>query len=289
MSKLERIAAFISVIDENGFSAAARKTGMSTAAISRQITALEEALQTQLLHRTTRHVSLTKMGEAYYQQCKKVLGELQEAENVLTYSKKEASGDLHVFANRYFAITYLLPKLPQFMRQYPKVQVHFQLAERFPNLEEEKIDILFGVSLEGSAELVRRRFASTRYILCASPNYLEKNGFPKNPTDLIKHQYITHSFRQPDDIISFKNGKTIHITPSLWLNDSYAIRECALQGMGIVNLHDYMVKEDIKCGNLVEILREHQEPQKNIYLYYQKSRYLQPKIRKFIDFYTKIY
>ncbi len=285
MSKLERIATFISVVNENGFAAAARKKGVSTAAVSRQITALENELGTQLLQRTTRQLTLTEMGDEYYQQCKKTLNELFDAEVALSQSKNEATGILHVMANRYFAITHILPKLPEFMRLNPSLRVSFQLAESFPNLEKDGIDILFGVSVEGSDELVRRRVATTRYVLCASPTYLKKYGKPKNPLDLTKHFYITHNMRKPNNAIEFKNGKTIHVNPLLWLNDSYAMRECALQGMGIVNLHDYMVADALSDGRLVEVLHEYQEPEKQIYLYYRKSRHLQPKIRRFIDFY----
>lgn len=287
MSKFERIATFIAVVEENSFAAAARKKGVSTAAISRQVAALEGELHTQLLNRTTRQISLTEVGESYYQQCKKVLSELQEAENAITKSKNEASGPLHIMANRYFAITYLLPKLAEFMELNPNIQIHFHLAENFPNLEKEGIDILFGVSVEGASELVRRRVTSTRYVLCASPNYLKKYGVPNHPSELIKHKYITHRVRKPNDVISFKNGKEVHVNPTIWLNDSYVMRECAMQDIGIVNLHDYMVVEAIQNGKLIEILRDHQEPQTNIYLYYQQSRYLQPKIRRFIDFYAK--
>lgn len=285
MSKLERIAAFISVIDENGFAAAARKKGISTAAVSRQIAALERELNAELLHRTTRKVVLTEIGEEYYEQCKKSLSELQDAEMAILASKNEATGVLHVMANRYFAIRHILPRLPEFMSLNPNLRIHFQLAERFPNLEKDGIDILFGVSVEGADELVRRRITTTRYVLCASPEYLKKHKMPQIPADLIKHHYITHSIRRPDNIISFKNETEIHVTPILFLNDSHAMLECALQGIGIVNLHDYMVTDALQDGRLVEVLREFQEPQKNIYLYYRSSRYLQPKIRRFIDFF----
>lgn len=286
MSKLERIATFIAVIEENGFAAAARKKNVSTAAISKQIAALESELKVHLLNRTTRQISLTEIGENYYQQCKNILNKLQEAESAIIQSKNEATGILHVLANRYFAITHLLPKLGEFKQLNPNLKIHFQLAERFPNLEKEGVDILFGVSMEGSTELVRRRVANTRYILCASPIYLKKHGMPTHPSELIRHEYITHNMRKPNNIVSFKDGKDINVNSTLWLNDSYAMRECAIRGMGIVNLHDYVVADAIKDGKLIEILPEYQEPKKNVYLYYQQKRYLQPKIRRFIDFYT---
>ena len=285
MSKLDRISTFILVVEENGFAAAARKKSLSTAAISRQVSALEDELGVELLLRTTRKLSLTQTGEAYYRQCKKTLDALREAELAIAESKSEATGVLNIMVNRYFAIRHILPRLSEFMELNPQLRIHFQLAERFPNLEKEGIDILFGVSVEGSAELIRRRVATTRYVLCASPEYLKKYGTPKNPVDLLKHKYITHSIRKPDDIIFLKNNKEIRVNPMLWLNDSFSMRECALHSMGIVNLHDYMVENDLKEKRLIEILPKHQELQKYIYLYYQQSRYVQPKIRKFIDFF----
>ena len=285
MSKLDRIATFIMVIEQNGFAAAARVKGISTPAVSRQIATLEKELATELLHRTTRKIALTEVGNEYYQQCKKTLAELNEAEGAIAKSKTEATGTLTIMANRYFAITHILPRLMAFMQQNSKLHINFKLAEKFPDFKNEEIDILFGVSIQGSDELVSKRVATTRYILCASPQYLKKFGTPKTPQDLIQHRYITHSIRKPNNIIHFQD-LNVPINPILSLNDSYAMLECALQNIGIVNLHDYMVQDAISSGSLIEILGEYQEKQKSIYLYYQQTRYLQPKIRKFIDFFT---
>lgn len=285
MSKLEQIMTFINVIEQNGFAAAARKQGVSTAAISRQISQLEAELNTQLIVRTTRHLALSEMGEEYYQQCKKVLSGLQEAESTIAKSKDEATGNLHIVANRYFAMTHLLPRLSDFQNQNPKLQIHLQLAERFPNFIEENVDILFGVTADGPDGLVRKRVADTRYILCASPQYLKLHGMPKTPADLLEHRYITHSMRNPKNVIPFKNV-VAHVNPTLWLNDSFAMRESAIDGMGLVDLHDYIVVEAIREGKLVEVLREYQHPKQSVYLYYQQNRYVLPKIRRFIDFYV---
>lgn len=287
MSKFEWINAFITVVEHNGFAAASRKLNLSTAAISRQVTALEAALGVELLKRTTRQLSLTEIGADYFQQCKKTMTELQEMELTISGSKRIATGTLRIMSNRYFGIKTILPRLSQFMAKNPKLAVNVELAERFPNLAEEGIDIMFGYSIEGPPELVRKRIATTRYVLCASPRYLKKHGAPKLPSELTGHQYITHTMRKPDNAIMLKDGKQILIKPTLWLNDSYAMRECAIHDMGIVNLHDYIVTDAIKNGKLVEILKHYQAPQKNVYLYYQQSRYLQPKIRQFIDFYCQ--
>jgi DNA-binding transcriptional LysR family regulator len=286
MSKFERITAFIDVVESNSFAAAARKQGVSTAAISRLVSRLESELKVELLKRTTRKISLTEIGSTYYQHCKKVLEGFKEAELAISESQVEATGTLNIISSRYFAIKKLIPRLSDFMAQNPHLQIHFELAERNPDMALEEIDILFGVSMEKSDELIRKRVATTRYILCASPKYINENGLPLTPHDLIKHRYITHSMRTPNNIIQFKNNNQIIVQPMLWLNDTRAMRECAILGMGIVKLHDYMVMDAIQDGRLIEILSEFQEPPSPVYLYYQQSRYLQPKIRKFIDFFT---
>lgn len=288
MSKFQRIQAFISVVEQNGFAAAARKDGLSTAAISRLVAGLEADLNAQLLHRTTRQLSLTEVGAVYYQQAKEALAALVEAEAAISNSLDEPRGLLKVTSSRYFALEYLIPRLPAFMALYPKLRVNVELAERFPDLGKEKIDVVFGVSMEGPDTLVRRQVTKTRYLLCASPAYLEQYGEPRVPSDLSKHRYITHSMRKPDNLVAFKDNKTIYVEPFLWLNDSRAICECAIQGMGVARLHDYIVAEALTKGSLVEILAEHREPVQPVYLYYQQSRYLQPKIRRFIDFYLDL-
>lgn len=286
MSKLERITAFIQVVDENGFAAAARKNSISTAAISRQVAALEHELGVELLQRTTRQISLTEMGNEYYQQCKKMLNQLQDAENAIAGSQNEATGILTIASSPHFALRYLLPTLPEFMNANSKLQIRFDFAERFPDLGKEEIDVLFGVSMDGPPELTRKRITTTQYVLCASPQYLKKFGIPKVPANLVKHRYITHSMRNPDNVITFKDDKKVYVDPYLRLNDSRVMRECAIKDMGIVKLHDYMVLDALKENNLVEILNEFKEPQQSVYLYFQQRRYLQPKIRKFIDFFT---
>jgi DNA-binding transcriptional LysR family regulator len=167
----------------------------------------------------------------------------------------------------------------------PKLRVKVELAERFPNLAEEDVDLIFGVSMDGPSALVRRRVATTRYVLCASPTYVEKYGEPRVPADLSQHHYITHTMRKPDNVVWFKDNKEIYVEPMLWLNDSRAMCECAIYGMGIVRLHDYIVADALAEGSLIEILSEFAERKQPVYLYYQQSRYLQPKIRRFIDFY----
>ncbi len=287
MSKLEQMAAFIAVVEENSFVAAAKKCGISTAAISKQISRLEADLKIELLQRTTRHLSLTDMGAQYYQRAKKTLAELTEMEAAITAGQQEATGMLSIISGRYFAMKFLMPRLSEFMALNPKLHIQVDLTERFPNFSEENIDLVFGISMDGAPDLVRKRVTTTHYVLCASPHYLKKFGTPKIPDDLKKHRYITHVMRNPDNVITLKNNKKILVQPILWLNDTYAMREAAILGMGIVKLHDYVVADALADKQLIEILPNWQEPQQSVYLYYRQNRYLPLKIRRFIDFYTQ--
>ncbi len=287
MNKLECITAFIAVVEKNSFVAAAKKCGISTAAVSRKISHLEFEFKTKLLHRTTRKISLTEIGAQYYQQCKKLIKELIEAESAIMGNQSELTGILNITSSRYFAIRHLIPKLPGFMALYPQLKIKLELAERFPDLDKEEVDLIFGVSVEGPEKLVRKRVATTHYVRCASPQYLKEYGTPKIPADLSQHRYIAHTMRVSNNVEKFKGNKEIYVKPILFLNDSRAMRECAIQHMGIVKLHDYVVNHALQDGRLVEILSEYREARQSVYLYYQQSRYLQPKIRKFIDFFTQ--
>lgn len=287
MSKLEQIAVFLEVVETNSFAGAARKLGISTAAVSRQISRLEESVSAQLLLRTTRRLALTDIGQQFYEHAKKIANDLTEMESMVAGSKAEATGILRVTSSRYFAMMHIIPRLPEFLRLHPKLKLKFELAERLPDLAGEKIDILFGVSLTPDfPDLVRKRVLTTRYVLCAAPSYLKKFGTPKNPHDLMQHRYITHSMRKPDNVITFKNGQIIRVDPYIWLNDSQAMLKCAKLGMGIIRLHDYMVTEELKSKKLIEVLPSFTEESLSVFLYYQQSRFLLPKIRHFIDFFT---
>jgi DNA-binding transcriptional LysR family regulator len=286
MNKLECINTFIAVVEENSFVRAAKKQRVSTAAVSRQITALEHALGVLLLNRTTRRLALTEMGMEYFQQCKKTLSELQAAEEAVLGSQKEATGVIHVMSTPYFAEKFILPRIELFMQQNPKLRIKLEVAERFPDLSTETIDLIFGISIEGPPGLKQRKVMTTRYVLCASPDYLQKRGMPKTPADLTKHKYITHQMRVPDNVIAFDKNQEVYVEPTLWLNDSRLMRDCAIQGLGVVRLHDYFVNDALLNKKLIEILPQYNRTELPVFLYYQQSRYLLPKIRKFIDFFS---
>lgn len=287
MSKFNQIYAFIAVIEANSFAKAARNLNISTAAVSKQINSLEKTLGIELLHRTTRRLELTEAGKLYFDHCKKLLIEIEEAERLISTMRSEPIGILNVVCGRYFADRFIFPYLKNFIQKYPQVELNIELAERIPDILNEKIDLVVGYSLSGPPASIQRKIASTSYVICASPNYLKKFGTPMKPSDLTQHHYLAHSMRKPDNLLSFTDGSQVYVNTVLKINDSKALAQCALEGLGIVKLHDYMVAEYLENGSLVEVLRAFKEPEIPIYLYYQESKHLQPKIKHFVDFIVK--
>lgn len=284
MSKFNQIFAFIAVVEANSFAKAARNLNISTPAVSKQVTALEKGLGVELLHRTTRRLELTDAGRLYFDHCKKLLIEVEEAERLISAIRSEPIGTLNVISGRYFAERYIFPLLKEFVQKYPQVELNIELAERIPDILNEKIDLVVGYSISGPPTATQRKIATTTYAICASPDYLKKFGTPQKPLDLADHHYIAHSMRKPDNILAFPDGTQVHLNAVLKINDSKALTQCALEGLGIIKVHRYIVAESLEKGTLVEILSQFKEPEIPIYLYYQESRHLQPKIRHFVDF-----
>ncbi|WP_068468715.1 LysR family transcriptional regulator [Candidatus Protochlamydia phocaeensis] len=284
MPSLDRLSLFVKVVEANSFIAVADQLNLSRAAISKQIALLEQELGVKLMERTTRRLRLTEAGELYYARCKHLFQVMEEMQAMMSTLRKEPTGTLRVICARYFGEKYVIPHLGEFLAAYPRLKVDLELAERVPNLSKEEIDLVLGMSIPGPLEAVQRTISQTRYAICASPAYFEQFGIPKKPMDLVGHRYLTHSMRQPDDVLEFAENLQIHIDPFLRLNDANALLTCALDGLGIVKLHYYMVKEALKEQKLVEVLTQYSQRIYPIYVCYIQNRYLLPKIRHFIDF-----
>lgn len=287
MSKFKQLEAFVCVIEEGSFAAAGLRLHLTPAAISKQIKALEESLSTELIRRNTRNLALTDIGEQYFAKAKTILAEVKEADMLILQTQKEPAGILRMVIMHYFAEDIILPRLDEFLKKYPKLTLQLELAERLPDLIREEIDLVFGISIEAYPDFVKKSISRTRYVFCASPEYIKNFGLPLLPEDLKKHRYITHSMRKRAQFVSFKNHTDIYVEPYLWLNDSDAIRACACMGLGIAKLHEYFVRQDIAAGRLIALYSDYTEPEQDIYLYYRQSLHTNPKIKAFINFYTE--
>ncbi len=286
MSKFDRMATFVAVFQEGSFAAAARKLSISSAAVSKQISVLEQELGFELLHRSTRKLSLTDAGSFYFEQADKILREMAEIDSLALEMRKEPFGTLKVAAQHHYANTYILPRLNTFLKRYPKIHLNLELMERFPDTQREAIDIVIGISRTTSETAIQKTIGRTHYVLAASPAYLEEFGIPKQPQDLKTHRYINHSLRIPVHTTKFKDGLELYLEPYLLLNDTAAMKECALNGIGIVKLHRYVVDEALNSGELIEILADYNEPEQPIYASYSPHKHVPPKIRCFLDFFT---
>lgn len=211
---------------------------------------------------------------------------VEEMDELAATMRKEPSGTLNLFCSHFFGEHVIVPNLGEFLEVYPKVHINLRLEERIPHLSKEEIDIVIGTSIPGPPEAIQRTISKTRYVFCASPGYLKTFGTPVKPADLIHHRYITHSMRVPDNVLEFGDLQ-VHLDPYLRINEGKSMLTCALNGLGIVKLHDYMVKESLQSGQLIEILHAYSQEEYPIFLYYMQNRYLSPKIRHFIDFLLK--
>jgi DNA-binding transcriptional LysR family regulator len=285
MSRLAQIETFALIVEQGSLAAAARILDISGVAVSKQLSRLEADLGIQLLKRSTRYIELTEMGASYYEQCQRVIEEVKVADSLVAHMQAEPQGELKVVSGRHFGLTYIVPYLQEFLQLYPNIHLSLELAERIPNLEVEALDISIGTSVPASSNnVVQRCVATTRYALCASPEYLRQFGHPKKPTDLQHHRYITHSMRQPNDVIAFAQQQIVRLNPYLRINDAETMRHLAEQGMGIAKLHYYVVQDALQKGKLKEVLSSYMQGEIPLYVAYLQRRYIPAKMRCFIDF-----
>lgn len=284
MYTFTHIKTFVRVVELNNFSAAARELKLTVAAVSKHVSQLESELRVQLMTRTTRKIKLTEVGHQYYLECKNILLAVQNAESVIAQTQEAPSGLLRVKSELYFAERFIVPKLEGYNKLYPNVQIELDSSERVPDLIDEDFDVVFGRSLQQSENIIQKTISTTHFTLCASPAYLEKFGTPKSPRDLVNHKYLSHSTRIPNDQLSFGKDDHIYIRPTLLINNSDALLQCALNHMGFIKLQNYLVAQAIKDGDLIELLPNYTNPAIPIKVFYLPANYLQTKVKTFIDY-----
>lgn len=281
---------FIEVVNRGSMAAAARHLRITPAAVSKHILAIENALGLQLLQRSTRKVDVTLEGALYLEHAKGILEAYERAEAALSHTKDEPTGILKIVCGPQIGNLYVIPHLKEFLERYPKLRLQIDFTQTVPDLEKEKVDIVVGLSTGIPSNCIQRTLMHARWAFCASPEYLSKYGVPKMPSDLVQHKIITRTQREPNNVIEFDKGKIVHFEPYLYFNDTRAIRRGALQGLGIAQLHDYIIADDVKENRLVEILSKYTEQDKNIpiHISYLQTSHVHIKIRRFIDFMVEI-
>ena len=284
------LVSFIEVVNRSSMAGAARHLKVTPAAVSKHILSLENELGIQLLRRSTRAIDLTNEGRLYFDHAKRILEAYQQAEAAISHSKEEPAGKLKIVCGPQIGNLYVIPYLKEFLKRYPKLRLHIEFTQTMPDLEKEKIDVVVGLTTGIPVHCIQKTLMHARWVFCATPKYLEKYGTPMKPSDLTQHQIITRIQRQPNNVIEFKTGESIPFEPYLYFNDTRAIRRSVLNSLGIAQLHDYIIAEDLRDNRLVEILNKYTEQKKTIpiHISYLPASHVHINIRKFIDFMVEV-
>ncbi|PYC25190.1 LysR family transcriptional regulator [Pseudomonas jessenii] len=287
MDRALEMQVFCTVVDKGSFVGAAEPLEMSKAAISRYVSGLEERLGVRLLHRTTRKLSLTEEGRQFYHQARDVLTLMDQAEEAVSSSAPEPSGVLRINAPVSFGVLHLAPVWADFMKVYPNVELDISLNDRLVDLVEEGFDAAVRIARMESSSLVGRRLAGTRMCLCASPEYLANHPEIRSLSDLTEHGVIAYTNFASGNEWQFEGphgSETVRTRSSVRCNNGDTCRSIVLAGGGIALQPSFMVAEDLRKGDLIEILPAYQSVELGIYVVYPTRKHLATKVRVLINF-----
>ncbi|WP_200946487.1 LysR family transcriptional regulator [Devosia sp. Root685] len=286
MQDLARIRAFVQVFDAGGFSAAARSHGRSKALLSKYVTDLEDYLGVRLMNRTTRKLSLTEAGEAYYREASSLLQQLDDLDATITDQTAEPRGMLRVSAPRNFGESTLAPAIFEYLKKYPKVTLDLRLEDRYVDLVDEGIDVALRISTLGDSSLIARKIADMHVVVGASPGLIKTIGVPQHPDDLRHLPCIIDVNLQGQSNWRFiENDKTISVPVSgpLRVNSPLAARKAAAMGLGFVVLPSYLADPLVASGELVPVLSGFLPTGQTLQAVYPHRRHLAGKVRALID------
>lgn len=287
MDTVAGMKTLIAVVDAGSFTGAAERLGMSTALASKYVGQLEKRLGVRLLHRTTRSLNLTEIGQVYVERCRNLLNDFDELEAAVQDRQSAPRGGLIITAPTTFGEMYLTPALARFMAGYPEITVELRLTDRFVGLAEEGVDLAIRIAELEDSSLIARHLAPARVVACAAPAYLERFGEPARPEDLTDHNCIVDTnFRISGGWPFLIDGKriTISVSGRFSVNSAQAARAMVVAGAGIGLVPTYAIGEDIKNGRIVPLLMSHEALDLSVYAVYLPNRHLTAKVRAFIDF-----
>ena len=288
MDRLTEMEAFATVVDQGGFTDAARKMGISKSAVSKHVSSLETRLGARLLNRTTRRVSPTEIGLAYYDRARRVLNDAGEADALVTAMQSAPSGMLRVSVATDFGVNHLSPILGGFLHEYPDITVNMVLNNRFVELISEGFDMAIRVGELEDSSLRARKLTETTKRMIASPDYFKKFGRPQKIDDLNDHKLLHYSNQAAGNVwkITAPSGekRQVRTAGSLTVNDGQSLLNAAVGGLGIAYLPSFLYADYLRDGLLEDAIPDLPVETQGIYAVYPPGRYTQPKVRAFIDF-----
>lgn len=283
---LHLMAIFAYVVDANGFSAAARRLGLSKSAVSKAITELEEHLGTRLLQRTTRSLRLTDAGTRFYTRCSRIVREAEQAELEVGRLDGRPRGKVRINAPIVFGRRFVLPVVLDLLSKHPDVEVELTLQDDYVDLVATGTDLAVRVGRVLGSSLVAKKIATVRGLLVASPDYLAKHGTPKEPHELADHQIIIYTYvSRPSELVLARDAErvTVKVAGALSTNNGEALIDAAVAGQGIGFTPDFLGLEELCSGKVVPVLREWTSPELAVYLVYAEAGPVTPAVRLLID------
>jgi DNA-binding transcriptional LysR family regulator len=288
MDRFQALRVFTQVVESGSFSAAADKLGLSTTAASRHLADLETHLQARLLNRTTRRVSLTESGRAFYERAVQLIADLEEAEQEASRAAVVPRGTIRLTTALNFGVRHVAPAIAAFLAAHPGVRFDVSLSDRIVDLVEEGFDLGVRIGAPGSDNIVARSLGATRLVPCASPAYLAAHGAPRVPEELARHNCFTYEYVSPRNVWRFRDAagaeRSVRVGGSLHSNNGDLLAEAAAQGAGIVFEPAFIVGPDVRAGRLVPLLQEFVAPPMPIYAVYPSRKHLSAKVRVFVEF-----
>lgn len=287
MDRFEAMRLFVSVGEAGSLSAAARRLRTPLPTLSRKLAQLEAHLGVRLVTRTTRRFALTEAGARYLDSCRRLLGEVDEAERMAAGEYDAPRGRLLVTAPIVFGRLHVLPVVMEFLKTYPEVDLRLSLADRIVDLAEENLDVGVRIGVLPDSSLIAARVGAVKLITCAAPDYLEANVTPRTPGDLARlHCVGSANLAPPDQWLYHDKGQQIAVAvrARLTVTTAEAALDAAIAGLGVTRLLSYQAAEAIRARKLTRILRNFEPPELPVHLVHSEAKMVPPKLRVFLDF-----
>ena len=286
MDKLYLMTVFVGVAEEESFAGGARRLGMSPPAVTRCIATLETRLGVKLLDRTTRYVRVTEAGQRYLEDARRIIAEVAEADDAVVGINAEPKGHLTITAPVLFGSMYVTPVIVEYLERYPEMKITALFLDRVVNLIEEGVDVGVRIGALPDSSMKAMKVGSVRPVLCASPDYLKKNGLLNHPKELLRHQTIASSITSPSVEWKFQENNTplsIRTKPRLIVTTFDAAIEAARCGYGIARQMSYQISRHLASGDLKVILQKYELPVVPIHVIHREDRHKSARVRTFVD------
>jgi DNA-binding transcriptional LysR family regulator len=286
MDRFHLMNVFVAVAEEEGFAAGARRLRMSPPAVTRAIAALEDRLSVRLLHRTTRYVRTTEAGQHYLEDARRILADVDTADEAAAGVNAEPRGHLAVTAPVLFGRMFVIPCIAEYLDRYPGTEVSALFLDRIVNLLEEGLDVGVRIGELPDSSMRARRVGSVRHVLCASPDHLQSYGMPQRLEDLREHPLIASSagnFAVDWRFESKRVAQSLAIKPRLAVTTNDAAIAAAVSGSGIARLLSYQVAPQLASGELQIILADYEPPSLPVHIVHREGRYASARVRSFIE------